>query len=94
LNVYAETNFVLELTAAECEFNYDLSPQDALVYASVVSHLRSSKPQQACFLNRNFKDFDSPDIVDALGQLNCRMIPSFAKGLDFIRAQTIGSQPQ
>jgi len=37
--------------ATECESNYDLTSQDALVYASVISHLRFSKPQQACFLN-------------------------------------------
>ncbi len=80
--------------ATECESNYDLTPQDALVYASVISHLRSSKPQQACFLNRNSKDFDSPDIITALNQLNCRMIPSFTSGLDFIRSQTIRPEPQ
>jgi predicted nucleic acid-binding protein len=80
--------------ATECESNYDLTPQDALVYASVIGHLRFSKPQQACFLNRNSKDFDSPDIIAALNQLNCRMIPSFTNGLDFIRSQTIGPEPQ
>jgi predicted nucleic acid-binding protein len=78
--------------ATECESNYDLTPQDALVYASVVSHLRSSKPQQACFLNRNSKDFDSPDIIAELNQLNCRMIPSFTNGLDFIQTQAIGTE--
>jgi predicted nucleic acid-binding protein len=79
--------------STECESNYDLTSQDALVYASVISHLRFSKPQQACFLNRNSKDFDSPDIIAALNQLNCRMIPSFTSGLSFIRSQTIRPEP-
>ncbi|MBD2095449.1 DUF4935 domain-containing protein [Trichocoleus sp. FACHB-591] len=73
--------------AASCENTYDLTPQDALVYASVMSHLRCHQPQQACFLNRNSKDFDSPDIVDELNQLNCRMIPRFDHGLSFLQAQ-------
>jgi predicted nucleic acid-binding protein len=73
--------------AASCEPIYDLAPQDALVYASVIEHLRLSQPEQACFLNRNFKDFDSPDIVDALSQLNCRMIPRFDHGYSFLRSQ-------
>ncbi|PZV00500.1 MAG: PIN domain-containing protein [Leptolyngbya sp.] len=71
--------------AAEFETRYDLAPQDALVYASVISHLQNFRPQQACFLNRNSKDFDSPDIVEELNQLNCRMIPRFDHGYDFLK---------
>jgi predicted nucleic acid-binding protein len=73
--------------AAACEASYDLRPQDALVYASVIIHLRQHQPQIACFLNRNSKDFDSPDIVDKLNSLNCRMIPRFDHGYDFIQSQ-------
>jgi predicted nucleic acid-binding protein len=69
------------------ETTYDLSPQDAIVYASVVDHLQHDLPEQACFLNRNSKDFDSPDIVDELRHLNCRMIPRFDQGYRFIQAQ-------
>jgi hypothetical protein len=66
---------------------YDLTPQDALVYASVLHHLRRYQPQQACFLNRNSKDFDSPDIVEELNQFNCRMIPRFDRGYSFLQSQ-------
>src|SRR6266446_7793342 len=44
--------------AATHESPYDLTPQDALVYASVIAHLRQNKPPVSCFLNRNSKDFD------------------------------------
>ena len=38
---------------------HDFSPQDAIVYAAVVSDLRQRLPDdQSCFLNRNSKDFD------------------------------------
>jgi len=75
------------IEAASCEITYDLKPQDALVFASVISHLRLYPPQEACFLNRNSKDFDSPDIVDELNQLNCRMLPRFDRGYSFIQSQ-------
>ena len=73
--------------ATRYEATHDLAPQDALVYASVITHLQHDAPQQACFLNRNSKDFDSPDIIDELGQLNCRMIPRFDSGYRFIQSQ-------
>jgi predicted nucleic acid-binding protein len=73
--------------AAIYETTYDLTPQDALVYASVIDHLRRYQPQQACFLNRNSKDFDRPDIVDELKQFNCRMIPRFDHGYRFLQSQ-------
>ena len=75
------------LEAVSCETIYDLKPQDALVYASIISHLRDHQPQHACFLNRNSKDFDSPDIVDALNRLHCRMIPRFDHGYSFLQSQ-------
>ncbi|TVP67030.1 MAG: PIN domain-containing protein [Nodularia sp. (in: Bacteria)] len=73
--------------AATSEDPYDLSPQDALVYSSVISHLRQNQSQVSCFLNRNSKDFDNPDIVDQLNRFNCRMIPRFDHGYGFIKSQ-------
>lgn len=73
--------------AATYEDPYDLSPQDALVYVSVITHLRQHRPQIACFLNRKSKDFDSPDIVAELNIFNCRMIPRFDHGYAFIQSQ-------
>lgn len=84
--VIALTNDILA-EAATYEDPYDLSPQDALVYTSVIFHLRQHRPVTACFLNRNSKDFDSPDIVDALNKFNCRMIPRFDHGYAFIQSQ-------
>jgi hypothetical protein len=72
--------------AAVYEGSFDLEPQDALVYASVISHLRQHSPTIACFLNRNTKDFDSPDIINDLRQWNCRMIPRFDQGYAFIQS--------
>ena len=73
--------------ATLCESEYSLSAQDAVIYASVIHHLEETRPKQACFLNRNSRDFDSPDIVNSLQGFNCRMIPRFDHGLRFIKSQ-------
>ena len=65
----------------------DLSPQDSVVYASVLDHLRISTSAHKCFLNRNSKDFDDPDIVDTLRNFGCKMFFSFDHGYDFIASQ-------
>ena len=64
-----------------------LSPQDALVYASVVSHL-SAQDGQKVFLNRNAKDFYVPEILELLEARSCKLIPSFVDGLAFVNSQT------
>ncbi len=73
--------------AATFEEPYDLAPQDALVYTSVLTHLHQTSPSVACFLNRNSKDFDNPDIVDELGKYNCRLIARFDHGYNFINSR-------
>ncbi len=90
------TAHIIPLTAAilvqatnyEEPYGLGLSPQDALAYASVIEHLHESQPTNACFLNRNSKDFDNPDIVDELAQSNCRMIARFDQGYSFMQAQS------
>lgn len=39
-----------------------LSPQDAIVYASVLAHMASAPSEAKCFLTKNSKDFANPDI--------------------------------
>jgi len=73
--------------AVTYEAPYDLTPQDALVYTSVVAHLRQNKPPVSYFLNRNSKDFDNPDIVDELDKNNCKIIPRFDHGYGFIQSR-------
>ncbi len=80
-----DTN-VLQL-GAFFENLYNLQSQDAIVFASITSHLRQNKPSLAGFLNKNSKDFDNPDVVQELNKFNCRMISRFDRGLDFMRSQ-------
>ena len=78
------------LQAASAEENYKLKdPQDAFVYVSVLKHLQENKPQQACFLNRNSKDFNDPDMLDELQSLNCKMFGEFDGGYKFLQAKLL-----
>ncbi|MBX3050566.1 MAG: DUF4935 domain-containing protein [Caldilineaceae bacterium] len=74
--------------AALYESSYNLSPQDAIVYASVLAHLSAKPVQMSCFLNRNSRDFDIPDIVDEMARHGCRMIPRFDDGERYIHSRS------
>lgn len=65
----------------------DLSPQDAIVYASVLDHLASAPEAIRCFINRNSKDFLNPDIENELAAHNCRLLTRFADGLGYVQHQ-------
>jgi predicted nucleic acid-binding protein len=73
--------------ALELQPSRSLSPQDAIVYASVLRHLSTASAGPKCFLNRNSKDFFTPDIDADLSARDCRIIPSFKDGLAFIKSQ-------
>ena len=70
--------------SADSRREHGLSPQDALVYTAVLSHLQRTRPAQSCFLNRNYKDFGDPHIVEQLGRYNCKFFPRFDSGCQFI----------
>jgi predicted nucleic acid-binding protein len=64
----------------------DLSPQDSIVYASILEHLVKAPEGQHCFITKDAKDFANPDVVTDLANYNCRLITKFADGLGFIRS--------
>lgn len=71
-------------SAAAIEIAYGLSGQDAIVLASVLHHLEANAPKESCFLNRNSRDFDDPDILERLDALRCRFFPRFTPALAWI----------
>jgi predicted nucleic acid-binding protein len=71
--------------AVKAESSFSLSPQDAVVYASVLHHLKGTSEELRCFLNKNSNDFDDPDIVGVLENYRCKMLPRFDAGLQYIR---------
>ena len=62
---------------------HDLSPQDALVYTSILQHLKQGVSAQGCFLSKD-RDFNDPDIVEELSTYNCKLLPRFDSGYQFI----------
>jgi len=71
-------------SAAEVQALYSMSGQDAIVLASVLAHLEIHRPAESCFLNRNSKDFDDPNIRERLEALGCRFFARFTEGLGYI----------
>ena len=71
------------ISSAEYRSRHGFSPQDALVYASILSHLESASRQTSCFLNRD-RDFDDDDVVEELRGFGCELISRFGQGHRFI----------
>lgn len=74
------------LRAEEFERQYGLALPDAVVLATVVVDLERD-PMPGCFVNRNTKDFDDPDIRELLADGGCRFAGSFPEGLAIARGQ-------
>ena len=72
--------------AGEIQVDFDMSAQDSIVLASVVRHLAETKPTESCFLNRNTKDFDDPNVREMLDEFGCRFFGRFDDGLNYIEA--------
>ncbi len=72
--------------ATRYQESYGLSLPDALILASVIVDLKTVDTDQSCFLNRNSRDFDEPQLVTELAQYNCKFMSRFDSGYDYIRA--------
>jgi hypothetical protein len=74
-------------TASGIQLAFDMPPQDSIVLASITSHLAATKPAESCFLNRNTKDFDVPNVRDKLDQFGCKFFGRFDDGLHYVEAR-------
>jgi len=74
--------------AAKFQSDFGLRPPDAIVYASVIYHLKADGNVDKCFLNRNSKDFDDPDIESDLLGYRCKMLFRFDTGYEYIQNQS------
>jgi predicted nucleic acid-binding protein len=62
-----------------------LGPQDAIVLASVETHLTSLTAEPGkLFINKNHRDFLTEGIERRLQERGCRLIPSFSNARQFI----------
>lgn len=77
------------LAANQAQAVRGLSPQDAIVYASVIHHLEASASRPTCFLNRNSRDFAASDIEAAFRGYGCKLFFSFERGLRYIKSRIV-----
>jgi hypothetical protein len=70
--------------ARELQAELGMSGQDAIVLASVIHDLSRTTSVESCFLSRNSRDFDDPDVRARLDQLGCRYFADFAAAVAHI----------
>ena len=63
---------------------YKLEPQDAIVFSSVLRHLALANDVESCFVSKDRKAFDDPDIVEMLAKQECKTLFSFIDGCNYI----------
>jgi len=73
-------------SAIEIQTRNRLSPQDSIIFASVLSHAATvAKEEPKCFITKNSRDFSNPDIVQELSALGCELGTNFGEGYGIIR---------
>lgn len=68
--------------ALTAQLTLGLSPQDAIVYASVRAMVLAS-PAPQCFLNKNAKDFLTPEIEEEFSAHGCKLLARFSDGVRY-----------
>lgn len=77
------------LDALNAEDQFGLSPQDAIIYASVLKHLRGQPAAESkIFASLNWKDFRDPGLIEQLHTYGCRYEESFHAALARVRSES------
>ncbi|MCI0664837.1 MAG: hypothetical protein L0220_27555 [Acidobacteria bacterium] len=71
--------------------SHDLSPQDSIVFASILAHLTNASPQVSCFITKNSRDFVTQPVLADLAKHNCKLLTRFSDGLGFINSHAPSS---
>jgi hypothetical protein len=73
------------IQSLDYQLHYRLSPQDAIILASVMEDINESN-LPSCFLNRDANHFTNPDIMDLLVRKQCKILFRFEDGNKYIRS--------
>ena len=79
-------------SASGYQSTHGFSPQDSIVYASIVSHLHGCHQRKSYFISKD-SDFDDQDVVNELGRFGCALLHDFSRGLQFLKrdlSSTVG----
>ncbi len=66
------------------ELAYSLTPQDAVVLASVRAHAEANAGQKV-FVSQDAKGFAHPTVYDELSAVDCKVLVNFADALAYVR---------
>jgi predicted nucleic acid-binding protein len=66
------------------QHEYNLDPQDAIVFASIDTALQTLGASPKVFVNKNFRDFATRPIQGQLEKHGCRLITSFPAACQYI----------
>jgi len=76
----------LEWSAVDAAIEYQgslgLSPQDSLIYASVLARLETDPAEASCFVTQD-SDFSIPDVERALEGYRCKLLPRFSDAVRY-----------
>lgn len=61
-----------------------LSPPDANIFAAILLHARLNAGVAKLFVNRNSKDFLTPDIKADLAKLDCKLLTDFRDAMGYL----------
>jgi predicted nucleic acid-binding protein len=70
--------------AIDAELTFQLSPQDAVVFATVERSFREQDSTAKVFANKNRSDFFEPEIQALFQQYQCKLLPQFSDARQFI----------
>jgi len=85
-----QINDAILTSASSFKTEDDMSPQDAIILASVISDpKRPDAPLESLFISQNVKDFEPPLIQDEFRRLNCKYLADFPNAVRFIERPTI-----
>jgi predicted nucleic acid-binding protein len=71
--------------------SHQLSPQDSIVFASIIAHLTNASPQTSLFITKNSGDFVVKPVLADLAKHNCKLLTRFSDGLGFINSHAPSS---
>ncbi|MEA2694179.1 MAG: hypothetical protein QOJ16_3566 [Acidobacteriota bacterium] len=72
-------------SSSDLQAAYDLEPQDATIFASILLHLARAEFILSCFLSRD-QDFEDPDLVERLGRHGCKLLFRFDHGVGYVQS--------
>lgn len=73
--------------AINLQKSHRLTPQDSIVFASVLMHLAGAGGKEACFVTKNSKDFAVAEVREDLTRYGCKLITRFGDALGYIQSR-------